>query len=265
MSITISPSRVARFLVCVVLTIVVVGVAAEWVEQATQHWSHKGVSVLAGKFVLDGELSIPAWYSSLSLFACSSLLGLIAWSKHRARSAFARHWFGLSAIFLVLSIDEMTGVHEMCIEPLRRHFGASGIFHYAWVIPASVFVAGFAVAYMRFVFVHLDVQTRWRFLTAGVMFVGAALGLEFAEGPIDQAFGLHSLPAEAAVTIEEAFEMFGIVVFLFSLLCYIRQQVGALRISIEPLAAAAIAIDADLVVPNSRADATGAVVREILA
>ena len=235
MTLIISPKKVAKFLTCVVASIAALGSAAEWVKESTATWSHHGVTVLAEKFVLDSELSLPAWYSSIAIFACAAVLGLIAWFKHRSHSAFARHWTGLAVIFVLMSFDEMVGMHEMLIEPLRRYLGAHGIFHYAWVIPACVFVAGFAIAYLRFVFVHLDSRTRWRFVAAGVIYVGAALGMEMVEGPIDETYGVASLPAQTAVTIEETVEMLGIVYFLYALLCC----VGELRVQIAGVTASA--------------------------
>jgi hypothetical protein len=216
-----------------VLAIGVVGTAAAFVRQATQSWSHKGLAELAGKFVLDSELSFPAWYSSGALLVCSGLLAAIALAKRRARSPFAWHWAGLAIIFLLMSIDEMAALHEMFIVPLRRHFGAQGIFHYGWVIPAVFFLAGFGIAYLRFVFCHLDRPTRRRFIAAGLIYVGAALGMELVEGPIDQRFGDQSVPAQAAIAVEETLEMLGIVVFLFALLSYIAEHVGEIRLRVR--------------------------------
>jgi hypothetical protein len=120
----------------------------------------------------------------------------------------------------------------MFIVPMRRHFGAAGVFHYGWVIPALVFVAGFGIAYLRFVFLHLDTRTRMRFIAAGLIYVGAALGLELIEGPVDVHFGLQSVPARAAVAVEETLEMLGIVVFMFAILTYIGEHVGEIRVRI---------------------------------
>lgn len=86
-----SPKQVARFLTALVLCIAATGTVAEFVRQATQSWSHKSLAGLAGKFVLDSELTIPAWYSSVAILGCSALLAVIALAYRRARSPFARH------------------------------------------------------------------------------------------------------------------------------------------------------------------------------
>jgi hypothetical protein len=233
MLINVSPNKVARSLAILVLGIGVVGTAAEFLRQATESWSHRGLAQLAGKFELDAELSFPAWYSSVAILACSGLLAVIALAERRARSRYAAHWLGLAVIFLLMSIDELAAVHEMFIVPMRRHFGASGLFHYGWVVPALFFVACFGIAYVRFVFLHLDARARLRFIAAGLIYVGAALGLELVEGPVDVYFGLQSVPARAAVAVEETLEMLGIVVFLFALLSYIGEHVGEIRFRVR--------------------------------
>jgi len=229
----IAPQRLARFLTILVVTIGVIGTGAQFVQQASRSWSYGRVSTVAGKFVLDSELTFPAWYSSVAILACSALLALIALAKRRTQSLFARHWTGLAVILLLMSIDEMIAVHEMLIGPLRRFFGASGILHYTWVVPAFFFVCIFALTYVRFVFVHLDARTRRRFIAAGLIYVGAALGMELVEGPIDQRFGAKSLLGVAAVSVEETSEMLGIVLFFVALLRYAAEHVGVIRVRIE--------------------------------
>jgi hypothetical protein len=238
MTIRISPRAIARSFLLVVLLIATLGVAAEWVRLRTESWSHRGVAVLAGKFVLDSEQSLPAWFSSLALAAAAATLALIACSKRRARSAFASHWTALAVIFVLLSLDEMAAFHEMFIPPLQRFFGASGIFYYAWVIPAMVFVASMGLAYRRFVFDHLDRATRRRLLIAAAIYLVGAIGLELIEGPIDLQFGRNSLAGEAALTIEETLEMFGVVYFLYALLVYASEQIGTIHLSIVSTASA---------------------------
>lgn len=127
----------------------------------------------------------------------------------------------------------MTAQHEMFIVPMRRYFGAQGFFHYGWVIPALLFLAGFGITYLRFVFVHLDAPTRRRFIAAGLIYVGAALGMEVAEGPIDETLGKYSVPARAAITVEESLEMLGIVVFVYGLLSFIAEHIGEIRVCIR--------------------------------
>ena len=84
------------------------------------------------------------------LLLCSLVLYYIASMRRQRDGGYAWHWLGLSIIFCGLSMDEAVGLHEMAIDPMRELFGASGIFLYAWVIPALVFVAVVGLAISAF-------------------------------------------------------------------------------------------------------------------
>ena len=229
MTLTLSPGRVVRLQIALVASVVLASFGAEIILAHLPANSYRGLVALLNKFVLDSELSIPAWYSSSALLGCSVLLGLIACQRCRSRYAYRFHWFILSLVFLLLSIDELIAVHEMLIVPLRRRLGFEGIFYYAWVIPGLVFVIGFGRCYLNFL-MHLENWLRLLFLAAGATYVTGALGMEMAEGPIDQMFGDHSVMSLVAVTIEESLEMIGIAIFTYALLCFIRTHIGTLRI-----------------------------------
>jgi len=230
MLLEIHPRKLTQCLAIMIVVLCAMGIAAEYVNQATQSWSHRGVTVLAEKFLLDSELSVPAWFSSLLILGCAVPLGVIAMFQRRARSAYALHWSFLAAIFLVLSLDEMVGLHETLSDPLRRYLGAGGVFYHAWVIPAGLFVLGLAASYAKFVFLHLDSRTRRQFIMAGFIYVGAALGMEMVEGPIDGWWGKDSLAGRLAVITEETMEMVGMLLFLRALLNYLAEHMGELRI-----------------------------------
>ncbi len=57
---------------------------------------------------------------------------------------------GVSAIFLMLSLDEVAGFHDRVSPLLSPVLGTSGIFTYVWVIPGVAFVVLFLVVYLRF-------------------------------------------------------------------------------------------------------------------
>ena len=53
------------------------------------------------------------------LLLCALLLAAIAHSEGRAGGREALRWRGLSAIFLLMSVDEAVQTHEQTIDPLR--------------------------------------------------------------------------------------------------------------------------------------------------
>jgi hypothetical protein len=171
----------------------------------------------------DGEGNIPAWYSASLLLLCSVLLAAIACAERERRGGHIVHWLVLSLIFAFLSLDETAQLHELSIRPLQDLFGATGFLHYAWIIPAGLCVALFLSAYLSFL-AKLPARTRRLFLTAGAIFVGGAIGIEALSGNQASLHGEENLTYHLIITLEELFEMAGLVLFIYALLDYIGRQ-----------------------------------------
>lgn len=174
------------------------------------------------KFDAGGEQTAAAWLSSMLLLLCALVLFYLGTVKRHLGQAYAMHWLGLGVIFVLLSMDEAVGFHEMTIMPTRELLGASGLFLYAWVVPALAFVILVGVAYLGFLR-HLDLGFRLRFLLAGALFVGGAIGFEMLEGALASFYGHHRLIYEIAIHLEDTLEFAGELVFLQSLLLYTRR------------------------------------------
>lgn len=179
---------------------------------------------LLEKVDLDGENTIPAYYEGMSLLVCSLLLMLIAWEKNRARDRFVWQWRILACAFVFLSLDEVASIHEISIEFIRDRFHTSGIFHFAWVIPAGMLVIAMGVMYARFLW-NLPARSRWLFVISGVTFVSGALVMEMVGGHIHNTFGQYSIQYLTETIVEEALEMVGITLFIFTLLDYLERNI----------------------------------------
>jgi hypothetical protein len=172
---------------------------------------------VVGIMNVDYEQNIPTWFSASVLLLNSVLLAAISSTKKALGDKYVAHWWGLSVIFLMLSIDEIAGFHDRVNSLLSPLLGTGGIFTYFWVIPWSVFVLLVLLTYLRFFFA-LPRRVRWLFLAAGGLYVGGALGGEMAHGYVfgegeDVDWGLWLLE----VMIEEFLEMTGAIVFFYAL------------------------------------------------
>ncbi len=185
-------------------------------------------------FFVGEERNIPTYYSSLLLLCASVLLGIIGLTHHRLRLRHARHWTVLALIFLLLSLDEVAGLHEMMIRPMREALHVGGFFYFAWVIPGGVFVLAFAWSYLRF-FLDLAPKFRWLLGAAGLLYIGGALGVEMLGGRHADLYGLENLTYRMYQTVEESFEMLGMVLFIHALLRYVARHVppGPFYVDIE--------------------------------
>lgn len=180
---------------------------------------------------LGKEGNIPTWYASQSLLLCSILLMMITQAKLKPRARYINYWRTLSLIFLYMSIDELFGLHERLIKPLRHGLGTSDILYYAWVIPFGLLVLIFGLAYLKFL-KHLPRKTKYLFLLAFTLYVGGALGVELFEGHQADLYGEENMIYALATTLEEFLEMAGVVVFIYGLMTYISSYMQGIQINI---------------------------------
>jgi hypothetical protein len=178
------------------------------------------------------EANIPTWFSSLLLLISASLLAIISKVKCASKDPYRRHWVFLAVVFLAMSLDETSKIHEISIVPLRAYFNATGFFYYAWVIVGIPFVLLFGLLYVRFL-LHLPSNTRWGFILSGIIYISGAIGMEmlggyFVEKPVGQ---VNIYPF--IITLEELLENFGVVLFIFSLTHYMGETLHLERIKIE--------------------------------
>lgn len=224
--VTLVPARVAWVLTVVVLVLFAVHMLGLVFRYALDDF------VLRDSFVqlfsLDRETNVPTWYSSSALLLCAALLGMIAHSTKKLQGRYVAQWTILCVIFVYLSVDEAAAIHEHASQ-LRDPLRASGIFYYAWVIPAGILVALFAAAFLRFL-LDLPVRTRALFAIAGVGFVGSGLGIEMISGAHAELFGGENLVHKLISTSEEMLEMMSVVLFIYAILDYARSSIYAFRV-----------------------------------
>jgi hypothetical protein len=226
--IAISPSRVSQILIVVVFCLTLTGIAAGVSREIRVHnyWIAEAVDSFVRLFDLAGEANIAAWYASSTLLICAALLATIAIAKRmNDDDGYVFHWTVLSLIFLYLSVDEAAILHEMAIKPLRSLLNTSGLFYYAWIIPGFIAVLVFVLAYVRFL-THLPKKTRLLFIAAGALYVAGAIGFEAVSGLFVDSDGTRNITWELIATIEELFEMLGIVLFIYTLLDYISSNLA---------------------------------------
>ena len=196
------------------------------VAEVTHHLSTRVPSSLLQFFSLSAEGNFPTWYAALLLAGCGIVLLAIAAGARQSGAAFQRHWTCLGAVFLYMSLDEAVELHEHLGEIVELH----GVLYFSWVIPAGVIVLFIGAAYLRFL-KHLPAPTRWRFVFAGVLYVGGALVLELPLGWWAERAGRDNLVYALLDWVEETLELVGATLFLLSLLRYLGEQHGPVSLT----------------------------------
>jgi hypothetical protein len=184
-----------------------------------------GVDLLMRSFYTDAEANIPTYFNTILLFIPSLFLAIISMWKNSVKDKFRIHWFGLSLVFLYLSMDEAAVLHEKLIAPMRSLFnfeGYGGLFYFAWVIPGMAAVLLFILAYLRF-FLHLENNYKFLFFISLAIYVGGIIGGEMLSGHFAETIGLKNFTYAMYTSIEESLEWIGCSLTIYSLLKYMQQ------------------------------------------
>ncbi|MHB1177096.1 MAG: hypothetical protein ACYCZO_02065 [Daejeonella sp.] len=176
-----------------------------------------------GKFYFDREDSVPTYFSSIILLFAASLLAFIALLKAKSGDLFSKHWFILSVIFTCLSIDETAGFHESIVDPLRDLYNFTGFMRFPWVIAGLIFMIFFSVTYFKFLN-SLPGLYKKGFIYSCLIYVTGAIGFEMVSAKLfsNLTTPYENLSYNLVITMEETFEMLGILLFISVLLSYIR-------------------------------------------
>jgi len=183
------------------------------------------------RFHLDSEANIPAWYASLLMLACAVVIGLIAAKKRIDRDPFARHWIGMALLLLFMSVDEAARLHELLTRPMRELTGnVGGWLPFGWVMPGVLLALIVGVAYLRFL-AHLPPATRRRFVLAGAIFLGAAIGLETVGGWYITIRG-NGVGYNLLASTEEVLEKLSVILAIDAALAYLATQAPIVRLAL---------------------------------
>ena len=228
---------VDRLLGVILITLFVLGLAAEIVLHGIGDKHFFGLVPLLN---LSFETNLPTWYSSVVLLACATLLASIGWARRSQGAPYVRHWLLLAVLFLYISLDETIQIHEHLNDPIRESLELSGGLYFAWVLPVGGLLVILGLSYLGFLR-HLDPLDRRRFVVAGIVYVGGAMGTEFLVSAWYADHGGSNLVYGLINLVQESLEILGASMFLSALLAYIGTHIGPLRFRLGHPASSGIA------------------------
>ena len=183
-------------------------------------------------FDVSEEANITSWFSSLLLLAVAILFAVVAKGTSAAGRPYARHWAFLAGLFVLLSLEEVVGFHELAIEPLRSGLGASGALYYTWVVVAIPLVLVLAAMFARFAF-HLPPRTRNLFILSIGVYLAGAIGFEMIGGFFADDPGGGVSAVGIAVTLEEFLENLGVVLLIWATTSYMAAEPDLSELSVR--------------------------------
>lgn len=220
------PVKVTGVLSAIALTLVLAHLAFLLLRVQA---GHPHVFGIARVFNLNEEGNIPSFYSATLLLLCAFLFATIWILKREQAAPFTRHWGILAMVFLYLSIDEASELHELLSMNMKRIWD-TGWLYYPWVIPATIAVVLFAILFTGFI-LHLPSKTRRLFILAAITYLGGAIGIELLGGRHHALYGDDNMTYSLLVALEESLELGGILVLVFALLEYMQSNAYQIRLS----------------------------------
>jgi len=146
-------------------------------------------------FELDEENNLPTWFSSFLLLNNAAVLFLASTqvTLHRTQ------WLILAVGFLLLSVDEVAGLHETFHTAIDTN----------WTLYAAILVGIVGLTLIPFL-LALPRQIAILFVLSGTLYLSGALLVEWLSRDMDEETLLYAI----AVAVEEGFEMVGALCFL---------------------------------------------------
>jgi len=232
MELRVKPRDFTAALLFVILTLVTAHIAGQLVFFNTGKFA-----LLAKAFDLDQEKNFPTYFASVILLFSALLLLIIAAINRQSGDRWRHYWLALALIFFFMSIDELVAFHDHINQIVKELLPFAGKLHFAWVIPYLAGAGLLLFWYTRFLF-SLPFQTRLLFLTAGLLYVSGAAGMEIISGQYFACIGgiQKNFTYSMLTAVEETLEMVGIALFIYALMHYIDVEFHdlCLRVTSQP-------------------------------
>ncbi|NLC58007.1 MAG: hypothetical protein GX774_14345 [Armatimonadetes bacterium] len=209
----LAPGSVTRVLAAIILFLALAHGVGLIFEFGLGHGTVLGLLELTR---MSSEANPPAWYSASALLLTAGLLWVNAGIAARRGDPMARRWGVLAIAFAYVSMDEGGHIHEV----VGRVTGIP--WFYLWGA-----MAGVLGLYVLPLLARLPADTRRLFLTAALIFLCGAVGMERLN-----TWPPGSLADGICTMIEETLEMSGVLVFIHALLTHLSRDPGEVRIRV---------------------------------
>ena len=179
---------------------------------------------------MDRELNLPTLFSSTLLLVSALLMRRLGQCSDRIA---ARDWLLLSKIFIFLALDEALQIHEILIIPGLRNQVHPALAS-TWVVPYAALALILLWRFRQFLG-SISRATASRLLQAGAVYIGGAIGMEMigSFAVRSSLIRLHS-PWYGAITgLEEALELFGIILLIDALLRELLDQRNSIELTLR--------------------------------
>ena len=219
---TLSAHVLARVIWCTVAVLIVATFVVQFIRDRS------GKSTFVNLFDSDQKLNFPSAMKIVLLLSATLLFLLLAITVrdrwHRVR------WYGISAVFALLTVDEMTYMHQRLSDALHDFLGTSGPLKFAWVLVYLPLLAVLMVVYLPF-WRRLANPLRRQLLVAALGFAGGSGGIEFFKADLfdDRHWKLSfGLVASAS----DSLELLGLAVLVTALVATLGRATSSVTVNV---------------------------------
>jgi len=217
--------RITQFLLSVVGVIVGVDIITKIIRFSYNIQDNYGYWSLLD---IDVENSFGNFYSSVALLLVSIIFLLVAYNK-KLNLGLANYWYGLAFIFCLFAFDEAIDIHEVISKHVEFGFLIHGPQGEAWLVPYLAFLVVFVLFYSRFL-LKIPSSVRNGLIFATIIYMTGVAGFEVFTEWYEKIYG-HGLVHALLTTVEDTFEMLGIILLIKTLLHHIEHEIGVLSLN----------------------------------
>lgn len=211
---------IARRLALIVGLLLVLHLILQYLNLNVYHEKQGQIFEISNRLDVDDESSLPTWFSQFLLLGVAGLAWLAAKFDDGAKR---KAWRLVGLIALLLSIDEVGGIHEFVLQSaylvyytVLNHTRA--IDPWWLLLPLILTVGGWLLWWLA---KTLPAKVIKQFILGGAVFMSGAVGFELFGNDINK----FSFMYQGVIAgIEESMEMFGTVIVIYSILSYIEQN-----------------------------------------
>jgi hypothetical protein len=133
LDLSIDLGRAVRLLSVVIATLVATATIVTIVTHRLEASNHHELAQLINRFDLGFEPSVPNWYSSVNLMACSILVAVIARAKETRRDRWVGSWRVMAFLFALLAVGKGVRLNEIVNRAVYSFVDSQERFYTPWV------------------------------------------------------------------------------------------------------------------------------------
>lgn len=228
-SLVFSINRFIKFLCSISIVFILLSLAGQFYRYFYNAGEERYITHM---FNLDEEINFPTFFSSFLLLFSSSLFLLIAATKKKFHEKYYLNWYFLSGILFLMSMDEILMIHEQFSTPIRNSLHTQGFLYFAWLLPALGFILIFLVVNIN-LFISLSERYQKGLFLAAFIYLNGAFIMEMIGGKFLSFYGQINFSYALLTTFEESLELIGLILLIYNLLMYIKNELPNLSLKLE--------------------------------